>query len=217
MSGRRDTLTIPAELETEMTPAVRAFVVMLLKRSEALESEVAQLKAETITLKAELAAAKKTPRNSSLPPSCEHPHAKPTPMEKSSGRKRGGQPGHPKHERKLIPVELCDDVQILKPRCCRGCGARLTGSDPEPLRHQVIELPQPEPTNNLAERSLRHAVIWRKLSFGTQSAAGSRFVESILSVIATCRQQHRNPLDYLTAAAEAAQFHAPPPKLLARV
>ena len=44
-----------------------------------------------------------------------------------------------------------------------------------------------EPTNNASERALRHAVIWRKLSFGTQSAAGSRFVETMLSVIETCR------------------------------
>ena len=49
-----------------------------------------------------------------------------------------------------------------------------------------------EPTNNAGERALRHAVIWRKLSFGTQSAGGSRFVETMLTVIETCRQQKRN-------------------------
>jgi hypothetical protein len=42
-----------------------------------------------------------------------------------------------------------------------------------------------EPTNNAAERALRHAVIWRKLSFGTQSASGSHFVERMLTVIET--------------------------------
>jgi transposase len=45
-----------------------------------------------------------------------------------------------------------------------------------------------EPTNNASERALRHAVIWRKLSFGTQSAGGSRFVETMLTVMETCRQ-----------------------------
>jgi hypothetical protein len=44
------------------------------------------------------------------------------------------------------------------------------------------------PTNNAGERALRHAVIWRKLSFGTQSAAGSRFVETMLTVSETCHQ-----------------------------
>jgi transposase len=37
---------------------------------------------------------------------------------------------------------------------------------------------------------LRHAVIWRKLSFGTQSARGSRFVETMLTVIETSRPSH---------------------------
>jgi hypothetical protein len=43
-----------------------------------------------------------------------------------------------------------------------------------------------EPTNNRAERSLRKAVLWRKGSFGTQSSAGSRLVERILTVTQTC-------------------------------
>ena len=51
-----------------------------------------------------------------------------------------------------------------------------------------------EPTNNASERALRQAVIWRKLSFGTQSADGSRFVETMLTVIETCRQQKRSAL-----------------------
>ena len=73
-----------------------------------------------------------------------------------------------------------------------------------------------EPTNNAGERALRHAVIWRKLSFGTQSAAGSRFVETMLTVIETCRQQHRNAFDYLTAAVEAHLAGQPAPSLLPR-
>ena len=56
-----------------------------------------------------------------------------------------------------------------------------------------------EPTNNAGERSLRHAVIWRKLSFGTQSANGSRFVETMLTVVETCRQQDRNAIAFLTS------------------
>ena len=460
-----------AALPPEFRALLQAVIDHYEKRIAELEQKVADLESRLKT----------SPRNSSLPPSSEHPHAKPTPTEKPAGKKRGGQPGHPQHERKLIPTELCHAVHTLKPRRCRGCGLRLTGSDPDPRRHQVFELPQPEPiiteyirhrltcagcgqttcaelplgvpdhtagprliavtsvlmalfrqskrrtalaltelfgvpaspgwvvklqgiaaaaiapsyqelmaalpqtpvancdetatkegphkawlwtvvtsaftvfairltragcviesllgagypgvvgcdryagynafnarrqicwahlkrdfqamidaggqakqigdrlmkhlhlvfdhwhgyragkitrrtmqanirklhwpiwetledgeqcphaptvatcrdlhqrfdqlwmfcdhpgvepTNNAAERALRHAVIWRKLSFGTQSAAGSRFVESMLSVIATCRQQHRNPLDYLTATLEAAQFHEPPPLLL---
>jgi transposase len=60
-----------------------------------------------------------------------------------------------------------------------------------------------EPTNNAVERALRHAVIWRRISGGTDSVDGSRFVERMLTVVATCRQQGRNVLDYLTTCFEA--------------
>jgi transposase len=60
-----------------------------------------------------------------------------------------------------------------------------------------------EPTNNVSERALRHAVIWRRISGGTDSAHGSRFVERMLSVVATCRQQTRNVLAYLSSCFEA--------------
>jgi transposase len=60
-----------------------------------------------------------------------------------------------------------------------------------------------EPRNNAVERALRHAVIWRRISGGTDSVNGSRFVERMLTVVATCRQQGRNVLDYLTACFEA--------------
>jgi transposase len=63
------------------------------------------------------------------------------------------------------------------------------------LKHAGVQ-----PTNNASERALRHGVIWRKLSFGTQSASGSRFVETMLTVIETCRQQGRNVFEFVTEA-----------------
>ena len=71
-----------------------------------------------------------------------------------------------------------------------------------------------EPTNNVAERALRPAVLWRKGSFGSDSAAGSQVVERIMTVIATCRQQSRRLLDVLVAAGEAALKGTPAPSLL---
>jgi hypothetical protein len=71
-----------------------------------------------------------------------------------------------------------------------------------------------EPTNNAAERALRPAVLWRKGSFGSASERGSRFVERMLTVAATCRQQGRNVLDYLVAACEAQARGEPAPSLL---
>jgi transposase len=71
-----------------------------------------------------------------------------------------------------------------------------------------------EPTNNAAERALRFAVIWRRISGGTDSEKGSRFVERTLSVVATCRQQGRNVLEYLTSCFEADHRGQPIPSLL---
>ena len=71
-----------------------------------------------------------------------------------------------------------------------------------------------EPTNNQAERALRHGVLWRHTSFGTHSAGGSRFVERLLTVRDTLRQQQRNVLDYLRMACDAAVSRQPAPSLL---
>jgi transposase len=71
-----------------------------------------------------------------------------------------------------------------------------------------------EPTNNAAERSMRPGVLWRKGSFGTQSEAGSRFVESMMTVVSTLKQQQRNVFAYLTAACEAALRGETAPSLL---
>src|SRR5262245_17455898 len=70
------------------------------------------------------------------------------------------------------------------------------------------------PTNNTAERSLRPGVLWRKGSFGTQSVEGSRFVESMMTVVATLKQQQRSVLEYLTTACEAALRGEQAPSLL---
>jgi transposase len=77
------------------------------------------------------------------------------------------------------------------------------------VRHEGVE-----PTNNAAERAIRPGVLWRKGSFGTQSPEGSRVVEAMMTVVATLKQQHRNVLDYVTAACEAALCGAPAPSLL---
>ena len=61
---------------------------------------------------------------------------------------------------------------------------------------------------------LRHGVLWRKSSFGTHSEAGSRFVERVMTVVTTLRQQNRNVLAYLTLACQAARTGQSAPSLL---
>src|SRR5205085_8787545 len=77
-----------------------------------------------------------------------------------------------------------------------------------------VDIEGVEPTNNAAEQALRHAVSWRKLSFGTQSASGSRLVERLLTVIETCRRQSRDVFAWLTAAVRADLVRRPGPSLL---
>jgi transposase len=71
-----------------------------------------------------------------------------------------------------------------------------------------------EPTNNNSERSVRQAVLKRKISYGTHSDAGARFIERILTVSTTLRQQHRNTLEFLVAAIEAKMRGSSAPTLL---
>ena len=71
------------------------------------------------------------------------------------------------------------------------------------------------PTNNAAERAIRRAVLWRKGCFGTQSKTGSRFVERILTVAATCRQQGRGILEFLVHSRQAHLDGSSTPSLLA--
>lgn len=128
-------LPITPEQIAALPPELRALLQAVI---EHYEKRIAALEAE-------LAATKKNPRNSSLPPSTEHPHAKPAPQREKSGKKPGGQPGHPRHERALIPVDQCQEVMTIKPESCRRCGEPLAGNDVEPLRHQVWEIPEIKP------------------------------------------------------------------------
>ena len=77
-----------------------------------------------------------------------------------------------------------------------------------------VSHPGIDPTNNAAERALRHSVIWRLLSHGTQSQRGARFVERILTVVASLSLQGRNLLDYLERSITAYRCGLDYPSLL---
>jgi len=194
-SAKGNPLTIPPELDAEMTPAVRAFVLSLLAR-------IAQLEAELQELRRQMKG--KTPQNSSLPPSTQHPHAKPKSRKRKSKKKRGGQPGHKKHERPLIPTDECDDVQRLKPTECRRCGERLSGIDPEPLRHQVWELPEIKPHVTEYQRhrlacSCCGETTCAPLPVGVpRGQSGPRLMAFTTLLMAYYRQSKRRTAEFLT-------------------
>jgi transposase len=127
----------PISLEqlAALPPEVRAVIEAIIQHYERRIAE----------LEAELNGLRRTPQNSSLPPGTQHPHAKPVKRKSKSNKTRGGQPGHAKHERPLIPTDQCEEVISLKPTECRRCGRTLSGRDRDPLRHQVYELPEIRP------------------------------------------------------------------------
>lgn len=129
----------PTPLSADAWAALPPAVAALLQWQA---TEIRRLTARIAELEAKLG---KNSTNSSKPPSTTHPHGKPPGSKKKSRRKPGGQPGHPKHERDLVPTDQCQDVVPCVPTACRRCGQVLTGTDPDPLRHQVWEIPDIQP------------------------------------------------------------------------
>lgn len=140
--------TIPPEIEREMTPAVRAFFESLRlsweAERQALFSRIEELEDKVGVLQQELKKHERFRRPPKAPDAAggaadADPHGESA--QRQPQRRRGGQPGHPKSERALIPAEQCHEIVTCKPQTCRGCGTRLKGEDLEPLRHQVTEIP----------------------------------------------------------------------------
>src|SRR5215472_339979 len=130
---------IPESLWNTVPPEAQA---ALLTAWDSLTARIAELEARVRDLEARL---KLNSTNSSKPPSSDPIGLKRKPPAPPSRRKRGGQPGHPKAFRPLVPPEKLRSSRDCKPTSCRRCGHALHGEDPNPLIHQVAELPQIEP------------------------------------------------------------------------
>lgn len=140
-------------LPENVRPATLKEALAVIERLLAIiaeqEARIAGLQTQITALQAQVAALTErlgqTSQNSSRPPSADPPTVE-RPLKPPSGRRPGAQPGHAAQYRALVPVEEVAAVVPVKPRQCRGCGARLGGSDPAPRRHQVTELPPVRPT-----------------------------------------------------------------------
>src|SRR3954454_19754586 len=116
--------TIPAEAQA----AVLALVRSVEQRIATLEERV-----------------NKNSTNSSEPPSSDPPSVKRRPPIPPSGKRRGGQPGHSRKVRELVPTDQLRQVIDCKPPGCRRCGHEPHGEGPQPLRHRVAEVPPVRP------------------------------------------------------------------------
>ena len=188
----------PPSVSPEVLAALPAEVLALLQWQA---RQIAQLQREIAELKAQL---NKDSTNSSLPPSTAHPHARLLSPKPKSKRRRGGQPGHDKHERALIRVEECQTVVPCVPTECRRCGRTLHGTDPEPLRHQVWELPDIQP---VVTEYQRHRLV---CSCGSSTCgdlppgvptgqAGPRLIAFAGLLMACFRQSKRRTAQFLNA------------------
>lgn len=132
-----------------MTDPRDELIAELRRELAEVRAELVAARAENAELRREIAALKealgKSSQNSSKPPSSDGPGAKTRPKKSPSGRKPGGQPGHRRHERVLVPPEKVHEVVPCIPKQCDACAGFLHGQDPEPHRHQVFELPPVEP------------------------------------------------------------------------
>ena len=150
--------SIPQHIWDSFSDEARALVATVI---DGLERQIIELRQQVQDLKARV---DQNSTNSSKPPSTDPIGVKRKPPEPPSKTRRGGQKGHPRRMRALVPPDRVALVTDCKPIQCQ---------------------------------------IWRRISGGTDSEEGSRFVERVLSVVATCRQQKRSVLEYLTRCHQA--------------
>lgn len=185
---------LPPDVLATLPPAAVALIHWQAQQIERLSARVAEL---------EMLHGKNS-SNSSKPPSTEHPHAKSKPAKAKSQRRPGGQAHHAKHQRPLIPSEQCQQIIPCIPSHCRRCGDALDGVDPQPLRHQVWELPEIRPlvTEYQRHRRLCHCGVCTcgDLPPGVpRGQAGPRLIAFAGLLMAHFRQSKRRAALFLTS------------------
>jgi transposase len=184
------------ELERENSPLrtencdLRAVIEAQKRTIAALEGRIQQLEARNRELEARLA---KFSGNSSRPPSSDPPGTPPPAPPKRTGRRRGGQPGHEKHSRELVPPERVNRIIVVKPEVCRRCGDALSGDDPAPYRHQVIEAPKVMAT---VDEYQLHALGCPKCGISTRAplppgVPAGQFGPRLQAIVAVCSGEYR--------------------------
>ena len=177
---------LPQPIRDQLPPEAQAAVSVLV---QSFERRIAGLEERL----------NKNSTNSSKPPSSDPPSLKRRPPTPASGKKRGGQPGHHRQARPLVPPEQVRQVIDCKPPECRWCHQVLQGDDPEPIRHQVAEVPPVRPT--VDEYRLHRLVCPRcrtstraALPPGVPAGAFGPRLRAILSVLAGGYRLGKRPI-----------------------
>src|SRR6516164_2454083 len=133
------TVPIPESLWNTLSAEAQAALMAVF---ESLRCRIAELDQRVADLEARL---RLNSTNSSKPPSSDPIGLKRKPPAPPTGRKSGGQPGHVRAQRPLVPPEKLRSSTDCRPATCRRCAHPLRGDDPDPLIHQVADLPRIEP------------------------------------------------------------------------
>jgi hypothetical protein len=128
------------ENDWEQTPvSVRNLVVKLFDKIEQLEKHLKELQETNEKISEKV---NQNSQNSNNPPTSEPLNVEiPKKKKKLGGKKRGGQIGHKGHSRFLYSEEKCKEIIEHHPDSCKCCGEKLRGIDPNPYRHQIVEIP----------------------------------------------------------------------------
>ena len=174
---------LPEPLWKAASPELQAAVLALV---QSYEDRLSFLENRLSDLEARL---KLNSTNSSKPPSSDPIGMKRRPPAPPSKKKRGGQPGHRKARRILVAPEKVRETFECKPDACRRCGHGLVGDDPDPLIHQVAELPRIEPfvdeyRLHRLTCSACHATTCGALPAGVPTGSFGPYLQAVLAMFA---------------------------------
>ena len=125
-------INFASQREWDLTPQrVKDYVLQQKQIIEELEKQLENLQ-EKINCNS---------KNSSIPPSTEIVSPEKKKPSKRKKRSRGGQKGHLGHSRELYPESKCQSIENHLPQTCKSCGEKLFGTDENPYRHQIVEIP----------------------------------------------------------------------------
>jgi hypothetical protein len=186
-----ETTGIGAEDWEQTTVRVRKLVVQLVLKVEQLEQLVKELQVENQQLREKI---NRTSENSHSPPASDPPNRQKRKKKKPTGKKRGGQLGHQGHSRPLYPVEECESVTDHYPQTCTACGEKLTGVDPNPYRHQVVEIPPIQlhiEEHRLHQLACHHCGQKNRATL-PEEAAASGYGERVVAIVSLLSGMYRH-------------------------
>jgi transposase len=184
------------ELGTRLSNAERLHAQEISQRDKLVAAQQRRITKFTQQLSLAEEKLRSSSQNSSKPPSSD-PLSKPKrPVRSLTVNRRGGQAGHPLHARKLTSIENVTSVTDHRPERCGKCDAPLSGDDPNPLRHQIVETPVPQPEvfeHRLHSLRCRCGHVTRaSLPEGITAKGFGPGVEGTVATLASgCRLSHR--------------------------